>query len=98
MTAFADGLAATLAPILVGILAIALVAAAVRMIAGPGYADRFIALDMLAGLAVAAAALSAVATGRREFLDVALGIALIGFVATVALAAFLEKKKAEETS
>ena len=80
-------------PILIGILALALIATAWRLILGPGYADRFIALDMLTGLAVAAAALVAVATDRREFLDVALGLALIGFIATVALAAFLEKKK-----
>ena len=32
-------------------------------------------------------------TGRREFLDVGLGLALIAFVATIAFAAFLERKK-----
>lgn len=75
------------------ILVIALVGAAVRMIVGPGYADRFIALDMLTGLAVAACALTAAVTLRREFLDVGLGVALIAFLATVALASFLEKKE-----
>ena len=75
------------------ILVIALVGAAVRMIVGPGYADRFIALDMLTGLAVAACALTATVTLRREFLDVGLGVALIAFLATVALASFLEKKE-----
>ena len=63
-----------------------------RMVRGPGYADRFIAIDMLTGIAVAIAALTAGTTGRREFLDVAFGIALISFVATCALAAFLERK------
>lgn len=63
-----------------------------RMIMGPGYADRFVALDMLTGIAVALSALTASATGRREFLDVGFGIALISFVATCAFAAFLERK------
>lgn len=63
-----------------------------RMLTGPGYADRFVALDMLTGLAVAMAALIAAVTLRREFLDVAFGISLISFVATCALAAFLERK------
>lgn len=78
--------------ILLAILTLALVGAAVRMIIGPGYADRFVALDMLTGIAVAACALTTVTTGRREFLDVGLGIALIAFLATIAFAAFLEKK------
>lgn len=79
--------------LLVVILAIAIAASAVRMIIGPGYADRFIALDMLTGVAVAACALTSVVTGRREFLDVGVGVALIAFVATTAFAAFLEKKE-----
>ena len=74
------------------VLAIALVLAGWRMVRGPGYADRFIAIDMLTGIAVAIAALTAGTTGRREFLDVAFGIALISFVATCAFAAFLERK------
>ncbi len=81
------------AVILLVILVLALIGAAVRMIVGPGYADRFIALDMLTGLAVAACALTAAITLRREFLDVGLGVSLIAFLATVALASFLEKKE-----
>lgn len=64
----------------------------VRMLKGPGVADRFVALDMLTGIAVAMAALAAVISGRREFLDVAFGLAVFGFVGTCALAAFLERK------
>lgn len=83
----------TIATILVVILALAIAASAVRMIVGPGYADRFIALDMLTGVAVAACALTSIVTQRREFLDVGVGVALIAFVATTAFAAFLEKKE-----
>jgi len=66
---------------------------AYRLLAGPGFADRFVALDMLSGLAVAIAALAAVVTGRREFLDVGLVLALFGFIGTAALAAFLERER-----
>jgi multicomponent Na+:H+ antiporter subunit F len=77
---------------LIILLALAIGGAAIRMIKGPGYADRFVALDMLTGLAVAACALTAVSTGRREFLDVGLGLALTAFLATIAFSALLEKK------
>jgi multicomponent Na+:H+ antiporter subunit F len=88
-----DAMVSTLAVGLLAVLTLALVGAAFRMILGPGYADRFVALDMLTGLAVAACALTAVTTGRREFLDVGLGLALVAFLATIAFAAFLERKE-----
>ena len=90
-----DAAVTTVALALTVVLALAIATTAFRMIVGPGYADRFIALDMLTGIAVAACGLTAVVTGRREFLDVGLGLALIAFVATIAFAAFLEKKERE---
>ncbi|MBX9469127.1 monovalent cation/H+ antiporter complex subunit F [Rhizobium rhizophilum] len=93
MIALLDGILSTFAAVMIMILMIPLLLAAVRMATGPGYADRFIALDMLTGIAVAIAALTMIVTGRREFLDVAFGIALIGFLATCSLSALLEKKK-----
>lgn len=93
MIALLDGILSTFAAVMIMILMIPLFLAAVRMATGPGYADRFIALDMLTGIAVAIAALTMIVTGRREFLDVAFGIALIGFLATCSLSALLEKKK-----
>jgi multicomponent Na+:H+ antiporter subunit F len=82
----------TFAAILLAVLALPLGLAAYRMIAGPGYADRFVALDMLTAVAVAFSAVTAVATGHSAFLDIGLGLALINFVATCAFAAFLERK------
>ena len=82
----------TLTTVLLGILLIPLAVTVMRMLRGPGMADRFVALDMLTGIAVTAAAVTAVLTSRREFLDVGLGLAVFGFVGTVALAAFLGRK------
>ena len=82
----------TVGIVLIAVLAVPFALAAYRMIVGPGYADRFVALDMLTAVAVCFAALTAVATGRSEFIDIGLVIALINFVSTCAFAAFLERK------
>jgi len=74
-------------------LALALLLAGWRMVRGPSFADRFVALDMLTAIAVGFAALTTIATGRGAFLDIALGISLINFVATAAFAVFLERKR-----
>ena len=81
------------ATVLTAALMIPLALATYRMIRGPGYADRFVALDMLTAVVVALAALTSVATGRAAFLDIGLGIALINFVSTCAFATFLERKR-----
>ena len=81
-----------IAAVLIAVLALSLALAGYRMLRGPGYADRFVALDMLTAVVVSIAALTALATGRRAFLDVGLGVALINFVSTFAFTAFLERR------
>lgn len=81
------------AGVLVAVLALPLALAAYRMVKGPDYVDRFVALDMLTAVVVAMSALTAVATGRGAFLDIGLGVALINFVSTCAFATFLERKR-----
>jgi multisubunit Na+/H+ antiporter MnhF subunit len=73
------------------LLVVAMLLAGVRIVRGPHVADRVVALDMLSLLGVAAAALAAVASGSTAFVDVALGVALVGFLATVAFAGFIER-------
>jgi multicomponent Na+:H+ antiporter subunit F len=80
------------AAVLIAVLALPLGLAAFRMITGPGYADRFVALDMLTAVVVSLAALTTVATGRGAFLDIGLGVALINFASTCAFATFLERR------
>ena len=79
--------------VLIAVLALALALAAYRLLKGPGYADRVVALDMLTAVVVSLAALTSMATGRSAFLDVGLGAALINFASTCAFAAFLERKR-----
>jgi multicomponent Na+:H+ antiporter subunit F len=62
-------------------LALWLVLAALRRL--PGAANRLVAIDVLSACALAACILAAARTGHTAFLDVALGFALIAFLATV---------------
>lgn len=78
---------------MMAVLCVALGLAAWRMLRGPTSADRFVAFDMLTAIAVAFSALTALATGRSGFLDVALVLSLVNFVATAAFALFLERRK-----
>lgn len=73
------------------LLVLAMLAAGIRIVRGPHAADRVVALDMLGLLGVAATALVTLYAQHIAFIDIALGIALIGFLATVAFAAFIER-------
>lgn len=73
------------------ILVAAAIVAGLRIVRGPAAADRVIALDMLSLLGVAAAGLAALVAGSVAFVDIALGIALVGFLATVAFAGYIAR-------
>lgn len=61
-----------------------------RLVRGPHLPDRIVALDMLALIAICAAGLHALATGSTAFLDLALVMALVSFLSTVAFARYVE--------
>jgi multicomponent Na+:H+ antiporter subunit F len=82
-----------IAAALIAVLAVSVALAGYRMLKGPGYADRFVALDMLTGVVVAISALTSLAPGRGAFLDIGLGAALINFASTCAFATFLERRR-----
>lgn len=66
----------------------------VRAVTGPSLADRVVAID---GLVVAIVAIILVQSTRTEsswFLDVAVVVALVGFVGTTAGARFIERRGA----
>ena len=64
----------------------------VRLVKGPTLPDRVVALDMMTVAIVAFCGLAAMRSGDTAFLDVALVLALVGFLATVALARFAERQ------
>ena len=73
-------------------LAVAALLAFVRVVRGPTLPDRVVAIDLIGVLIVGLIVVSAAATGERSFLDVAIVIALISFVGTVAYARYVEKE------
>lgn len=60
-----------------------------RVIRGPTDPDRVVALDAMATNVVAIAVLFAIQTDRGLFVTVGLVLAIIGFIATVAVAKFV---------
>lgn len=73
---------------------LSLAIAFVRLARGPTLADRVVALDMMTVTVIAVCGVVSVATGVFALLDVALVLALVGFLATVALARFAERRDA----
>ncbi len=65
--------------------------ASFRIIAGPTHADRVVALDIFLAAAIALAIAASLATGRTVFLDVAIGLGLVGFVATIGWARLVQR-------
>lgn len=74
------------------ILALALVVSTVRIIIGPSLADRVLALDLVTVVAMGFIGAVAVRTGLMLYLDIALALALLGFLATVALARYILRR------
>ncbi|WP_371807957.1 monovalent cation/H+ antiporter complex subunit F [Aquisalimonas sp. 2447] len=73
------------------ILVLALALTGVRLVLGPSLADRVVALELIALIAVAIMVVYAIQVGRPAFMDVALVLALTAFMATVGFARFLER-------
>jgi multicomponent Na+:H+ antiporter subunit F len=79
-----------IAPIL---LAVAAGLTFIRLIKGPTLPDRVIAIDLIGALMVCLLSLMAGTTRQEAFLDVAMVVALISFVGTVAYARYIERER-----
>lgn len=63
----------------------------VRLLKGPTLPDRVIAIDLIGVLMVCLLVVTAAATAQQAFLDVAMVVALISFVGTVAYSRYIER-------
>ncbi|MDP3720173.1 MAG: monovalent cation/H+ antiporter complex subunit F [Acidobacteriota bacterium] len=81
----------TVAPLVLTALGLAILMTVARLIKGPSLPDRVVAMDLLGILVVGVIVVLAGSTGVRATLDAAIVIALIGFVATVAYATYVER-------
>ncbi|MEF0939768.1 cation:proton antiporter [Rhizobium sp. BR 362] len=71
------------------ILSLAFLLTVFRVVIGPTLPDRVLALDMLAALAIGFIAVIAIKTGFTLYIDIAIALGLVGFLATVAFARFI---------
>ena len=64
----------------------------VRLAKGPTLPDRVIAIDLIGVLLVCLLVLMAGVTAQQAFLDVAMVVAMISFVGTIAYARYIERR------
>jgi multicomponent Na+:H+ antiporter subunit F len=73
-------------------LGIAFILTFIRLVLGPSLPDRVIALDLMAAMVVGIICTYAVGTNQSVFLDVAIVLALIAFLGTIAFAQYVERR------
>ncbi len=75
-----------------GVLGLAALIVLVRLVLGPSVPDRIVALDTLLQVVVAGIAVAAAVSGEGDFLAVLVAVALLGFLGTVTVARFVERR------
>jgi multicomponent Na+:H+ antiporter subunit F len=85
------GLVGTAATIAFDLLVLALVLAFVRLVRGPSLPDRVVALELSGTVMVGMIAVQAIMTEQRVLLDVAIALALVSFIGTVAFARYVQR-------
>lgn len=71
------------------LLALSFLITVYRVIRGPTLPDRVVALDMLVATAMGFICVIAIKTGFTLYIDIAISLGLVGFLATVAFARFI---------
>lgn len=72
-----------------GVLSISFLLVVWRVVKGPTLPDRILGLDMLVAVAIGFIAVLGVRSGFTLYVDVAIALGLVGFLATVAFARFV---------
>lgn len=73
-------------------LALAALLILLRLVRGPSVPDRIVALDTLLQVVVAGIAVAAAITRDGSFLAVLVAVALLGFLGSVTVARFVERR------
>lgn len=80
--------------IALGLLSLSFLITVVRVAIGPTLPDRILGLDMLVAVALGFIAVIGIKTGYTLYLDIAIALGLVGFLATVAFARFVMSRAA----
>ncbi|HTO30865.1 MAG TPA: cation:proton antiporter [Pararhizobium sp.] len=70
-------------------LSLGLIMTVVRIVRGPTLPDRVLGLDMLTAIVIGFIAVIAIRSGFNLYIDIAIALALVGFLATIAFARFI---------
>ncbi|HRK95811.1 MAG TPA: monovalent cation/H+ antiporter complex subunit F [Rhodospirillales bacterium] len=89
---FVPGLVGWAATAAFFLLLAAMALAFVRIAIGPSFADRVVGIDLLTILLVAVCAVYAIKVDEPAFLDIAISLALVAFLGTVALARYAGRR------
>lgn len=73
------------------LVAIALIGLIYRLVKGPSAPDRVIALDSIGVSVIALVGLFSIYVGSNFFIDIALLLAILSFIGTIAFSKFIEK-------
>ncbi|MCQ3930878.1 MAG: cation:proton antiporter [Chloroflexi bacterium] len=79
--------------IIMPLLSLALVFAFYRVLKGPTIADRVVAVDLITTIGLALIVCFAMIAEQTLFIDVAMVVALTGFLGTIAFAYYIEQQK-----
>jgi multicomponent Na+:H+ antiporter subunit F len=91
MTASDSGFVGSAAVIALDILVLALFVVFIRLVRGPTLPDRVVALELCGAVMVGMIAVQAILTDQPVFLDVAIALALVSFLGTVAFARYVRR-------
>lgn len=78
--------------VILPILGLSLILVFIRIFKGPNVVDRVIALDLLITIGVSIITVYSISTEKSTFIDVAMILALIAFLGTIAFSYYLEKR------
>ena len=79
--------------IILPVLMVSIVLVFIRFFKGPTISDRVVAVDLLVTIGIGVIGVYSILTHQPTFLDIALILALIGFLATVAYSFYIQKRK-----
>ena len=74
------------------LLSLATIFVFIRFLKGPSIVDRVISFDLMVTIGIGAIVVYSILTDQATFLDIAMVVALIGFLSTVAFSYYLEKR------
>jgi len=78
--------------VILPLLSLAAILVFIRFLKGPYTIDRVVSLDFLINIGIGIIAVYSIVTDHSSFLDVAMILALIAFLGTIALSYYLEQR------